>query len=90
MPSILRETMEGQPAALARAARATRRRRARRAERLRGRRVLLAGTGTSWHAAGHGAALLRLAGLEAWPVAALDARARGPARSTRRVTRSCC
>ncbi len=43
------------------------------ADRLRGRRVLLIGTGTSWHAANHGAFLLRHAGLEAWPVQAADA-----------------
>jgi glucosamine--fructose-6-phosphate aminotransferase (isomerizing) len=42
------------------------------AERLRGRRVLLAGTGTSWHAANHGAWLLRAAGVEAWPLQPLD------------------
>jgi glucosamine--fructose-6-phosphate aminotransferase (isomerizing) len=35
------------------------------AERLRGRRVVLAGTGTSWHAANQGAAFLRLAGVDA-------------------------
>jgi glucosamine--fructose-6-phosphate aminotransferase (isomerizing) len=77
MTSILRETIEGQPAALERLvdddgpAREA-------AERLRGRRVLLAGTGTSWHAAGHGAALLRLAGVEAWPLAAIDVALEGP------------
>jgi glucosamine--fructose-6-phosphate aminotransferase (isomerizing) len=77
MTSILRETMEGQPDALRRligdpgpAELAAR--------RLAGRRVLLVGTGTSWHAAGHGAALLRLAGLEAWPLAALDVALEGP------------
>jgi glutamine---fructose-6-phosphate transaminase (isomerizing) len=44
------------------------------AARLAGRpRVLLAGTGTSWHAANHGAWLLRLAGVEAWPIQPLDA-----------------
>ena len=42
------------------------------AERLRGRRVLLAGTGTSWHAANHGAWLLRAAGVEAWALQPLD------------------
>ena len=50
------------------------------AERIAGRRVLLSGTGTSWHAANHGAALLRLAGVEAWAVQAGRvgaARARG-------------
>ncbi len=35
------------------------------AERLRGRRVLLCGVGTSWHAAHHGAWLLREAGVDA-------------------------
>jgi glucosamine--fructose-6-phosphate aminotransferase (isomerizing) len=35
------------------------------AERLRGRRVLAVGTGTSWHAAAQAAALLRAAGLDA-------------------------
>lgn len=43
------------------------------AELLAGRRVLLAGTGTSWHAANHGAWLLRAAGVEAWPLQPLDA-----------------
>jgi glutamine---fructose-6-phosphate transaminase (isomerizing) len=77
MTSILRGTMEGQPDALRRlagdagAAEPA-------ARRLAGRRVLLVGTGTSWHAAGHGAALLRLAGVEAWPLAALDVALEGP------------
>ncbi len=48
------------------------------AERLRGRRVLLAGTGTSWHAANIGAWFLRAAGVEAWPVQAMDAALAGP------------
>ncbi len=49
------------------------------AERIGGRRrVLLAGTGTSWHAANHGAWLLRAAGLEAWPVQPFDAALGGP------------
>lgn len=76
--SAMRETMNGQPAALQRVlddqapvAAA--------AERLRGRRVLLVGTGTSHHAAGQGASLLRLAGLDAWAVAAADAAADDPA-----------
>ena len=43
------------------------------AERLRGRRVLLVGTGPSWHAAGIGAWVLRAAGVEAWAVQAMDA-----------------
>lgn len=48
------------------------------AERLRGRRVLLAGTGTSWHAANHGAWFLRAAGIEAWAVPAVEAALHGP------------
>jgi glucosamine--fructose-6-phosphate aminotransferase (isomerizing) len=76
--SIMRETMNGQPEALRRiigdpdpVAAA--------AERLSGRRVLLVGTGTSWHAANQGATLLRLAGVHAWPVQAADAAAGDPA-----------
>jgi len=68
----MRATMARQPAELRRlladgdaAARA--------AERLAGRRVLLAGTGTSWHAANHGAWMLRAAGVEAWAIQPLDA-----------------
>jgi glucosamine--fructose-6-phosphate aminotransferase (isomerizing) len=78
MASILRETMWRQPADL-RALIADGEVSERAAERLRGRRVLLVGTGTSWHAAGHGAALLRLAGADAWPLAALDVALEGPA-----------
>jgi glucosamine--fructose-6-phosphate aminotransferase (isomerizing) len=48
------------------------------AARLAGRRTLLVGTGTSWHAAHQGAHLLRLAGLEAWAVQAADAALNGP------------
>jgi len=48
-------------------------------DRLRGRRVLVVGTGTSWHAANQGAALLRLAGVEAWAVQGADAAAGDPA-----------
>jgi glucosamine--fructose-6-phosphate aminotransferase (isomerizing) len=48
------------------------------AERLRGRRVLLVGTGTSWHAANIGAWFLRAAGAEAWAVQAMDAALHGP------------
>jgi glutamine---fructose-6-phosphate transaminase (isomerizing) len=48
------------------------------AERLRGRRLLLVGTGTSWHAANIGAWFLRAAGVEAWPVQAMDAALIGP------------
>lgn len=43
------------------------------AERLAGRRLFLVGTGTSWHAANHGAWFLRAGGVEAWPVAGADA-----------------
>jgi len=69
----MRETMERQPADLrglladAGPVEAA-------AERVAGAtRVLLVGTGTSWHAANHGAWLLREAGVEAWPVQAMDA-----------------
>jgi glutamine---fructose-6-phosphate transaminase (isomerizing) len=48
------------------------------AERLRGRRLLLVGTGTSWHAANIGAWFLRAAGVEAWPVQGMDAALHGP------------
>jgi glutamine---fructose-6-phosphate transaminase (isomerizing) len=48
------------------------------AGRLRGRRVLLVGTGTSWHAASTGAWFLRAAGVEAWAVQAMDAALGGP------------
>ena len=40
--------------------------------------MLLAGTGTSWHAANHGAWLLRAAGVEAWPIQPMDALGGGP------------
>jgi glucosamine--fructose-6-phosphate aminotransferase (isomerizing) len=49
------------------------------AERIAGRRILLCGTGTSWHAANHGAALLRHAGAEAWAVQADESVLHGPA-----------
>jgi glutamine---fructose-6-phosphate transaminase (isomerizing) len=48
------------------------------AERIRGRRTFLVGTGTSWHAANQGAEMLRLAGIEAWAVEAIDAALYGP------------
>ena len=48
------------------------------AARLRGRRVFLTGTGTSWHAANHGAWFLQLGGVDARAVAAMDARLWGP------------
>ena len=75
--SVMRETMWRQPEDLGRvlgdpgpAERA--------AERIRGRRVLLSGTGTSWHAVNHGAALLRHAGVEAWAVQADESAIHGP------------
>src|SRR3954452_14487122 len=49
------------------------------AQRIAGRRILLSGTGTSWHAANHGAALLRHAGAEAWAVQADESALHGPA-----------
>jgi glutamine---fructose-6-phosphate transaminase (isomerizing) len=75
--SVMRETMWRQPDDLRRvlgdpgpAERA--------AGRIAGRRVLLCGTGTSWHAANHGAFLLRHAGLEAWAVQADESVLHGP------------
>src|SRR5690349_9958923 len=69
--SAMRETMWTQPEQLARlvgdpapAEEA--------AERLRGRRLLLVGIGTSWHAAQHGAWMLREAGVEVEAVHAAD------------------
>src|SRR5919204_4239482 len=72
MPSHMRETMARQPADL-RALLADREPVAPAAERLAGRRVVLVGTGTSWHAANHGAWLLREAGVDTRPVPAFDA-----------------
>lgn len=48
------------------------------ADRLRGRRLFLVGTGTSWHAANIGAWFLRAAGVDAVPVQAIDAALYGP------------
>ena len=48
------------------------------AERLRGRRVLAIGTGTSWHAASQATALLRAAGLDASAAQSADAATDGP------------
>jgi glutamine---fructose-6-phosphate transaminase (isomerizing) len=48
------------------------------AERLRGRRVVAIGTGTSWHAAAQAAALLRAAGLDASAAQSADAAVDGP------------
>ncbi len=75
--SAMRQTMDGQAEALARILAddapvvAV-------AERLRGRRVVTIGTGTSWHAAGQAAVLLRAAGLDAWAVPSADAAVAGP------------
>src|SRR5260370_19762797 len=75
--SMMRQTMDGQAEALegiladeapVMAA----------AERLRGRRVLAIGTGTSWHAASQAAALLRAAGLDAGAAQSADAAVDGP------------
>jgi glutamine---fructose-6-phosphate transaminase (isomerizing) len=75
--SVMRETMWAQPAELRRllgdtdpVSRAV--------ERLRGRRLLLIGTGTSWHAANIGAWFMRTAGVEAWAVQAVDAALHDP------------
>jgi glucosamine--fructose-6-phosphate aminotransferase (isomerizing) len=48
------------------------------AERLRGRRVLAIGTGTSWHAASQAAVLLRAAGLDANAAQSADSAVDGP------------
>jgi glucosamine--fructose-6-phosphate aminotransferase (isomerizing) len=75
--SAMRQTMDGQAEALARilhdpepAFQV--------AERLRARRVLAIGTGTSWHAASQAAALLRAAGLDASAAQSADAVVDGP------------
>lgn len=46
---------------------------------LSGRRVLVIGTGTSWHAANQGALFLRRGGVDAWAVASVDQFYDGPA-----------
>jgi glucosamine--fructose-6-phosphate aminotransferase (isomerizing) len=75
--SMMRQTMDHQAAALAAilddAAPV-----AAVAGRLRGRRVLVIGTGTSWHAANQAAVLLREAGLDATAVQSVDAATDGP------------
>jgi len=76
--SHMREAMQAQPGALRRVLDDTAPVTSA-AERLRGRRVLLVGTGTSWHAAQQGSWLLRHAGLDAWAVPAADAACGGPA-----------
>jgi glucosamine--fructose-6-phosphate aminotransferase (isomerizing) len=75
--SEMRDTMASQPGELRRIL-VDRRGVEEAAERLRGRRVLLVGTGTSWHAANIGAWFLRAAGVEAWAVQAADAALHGP------------
>ncbi len=75
--SAMRQTMDGQAEALARILADVEPVMAV-AERLRGRRVLAIGTGTSWHAASQAAALLRAAGLDASAAQSADAAADGP------------
>jgi glucosamine--fructose-6-phosphate aminotransferase (isomerizing) len=71
MASQMRPTLESQPAELRRVLDAPGPAREA-AERLRGRDVLLVGVGTSWHAAQHGAWLLRAAGVRATAAHAAD------------------
>jgi glutamine---fructose-6-phosphate transaminase (isomerizing) len=66
-PGVLREILEDQRGLEASA------------QRLAGRRVLVVGTGTSWHAANQGAWWLRLAGVDAWAVTGADAASGNPA-----------
>jgi glutamine---fructose-6-phosphate transaminase (isomerizing) len=75
--SMMRQTMDGQAEALA-AILADEAPVIAAAERLRGRRVLAIGTGTSWHAASQAAVLLRAAGLDAWAAQSADAAVDGP------------
>src|SRR4051794_8826120 len=69
--SKMREAMESQPDELARLLADARAADAA-ANRLAGRRIRLIGIGTSWHAAHHGAWLLREAGIEAEALHAAD------------------
>src|SRR6266705_5127491 len=75
--SAMRQTMDAQAGALARIL-ADEAPVIAVAERLRGRRVLAIGTGTSWHAASQAAALLRAAGLDASAAQSADAASDGP------------
>jgi glutamine---fructose-6-phosphate transaminase (isomerizing) len=75
--SMMRQTMDGQAEALA-GILADEAPVGAVAERLRGRRVLAIGTGTSWHAASQAAALLRAAGLDASAAQSADAAVDGP------------
>src|SRR3954447_11638641 len=70
--SAMRDTMWTQPEELSRLV-ADRDPADTAAQRLRGRRLLLVGIGTSWHAAHHGAWFLREAGVEVEAVHAADA-----------------
>jgi glucosamine--fructose-6-phosphate aminotransferase (isomerizing) len=72
MTSVMRETIWRQPDDL-RALLADPEPVEAQAERLRGRRIIAVGTGTSWHAANHAAWLLREAGIDVLPVQAMDA-----------------
>lgn len=75
--SVMRQTMDGQAAALA-GILADEAPVIAVAERLRGRRVLAIGTGTSWHAASQAAIFLRAAGQDAWAAQSADAAADSP------------
>src|SRR6266566_1877287 len=75
--SAMRQTMDGQAGALA-GILADEAPVVAVAERLRGRRVLAIGTGTSWHAASQAAMLLRVAGLDAGAAQSADAAVDGP------------
>src|SRR5437660_12760980 len=77
MTSAMRETMWRQPADLRRLAADPGPARLA-AERLRGRPVVIAGTGTSWHAAAQGAFLLRRARVDARAVRNMEAVVAGP------------
>jgi glucosamine--fructose-6-phosphate aminotransferase (isomerizing) len=80
--SAMHETMASQPSELARILADTAPVEAA-VKRIRGaRRILLAGTGTSFHTANHGAYLLRAAGREAWPIEPFAATLGGPAPAT--------
>ncbi len=72
--SVMRETMATQPEVL-RGLLDDQRGLEAAAQRLAGRRVLVVGTGTSWHAANQGAWFLRTGGIDAWAVLAADAAA---------------
>jgi glucosamine--fructose-6-phosphate aminotransferase (isomerizing) len=72
MTSVMRATIWRQPQDL-RALLADLRPVEAQAKRLAGRRLVLVGTGTSWHAANHGVWLLREAGVEAIALQAADA-----------------